>query len=68
MDVSDRGYVANWVVVGPLLQQMERQDLRNYSEADRQRDIQALLDMPVNAVTVGLSGADQHRHARRSQR
>ncbi len=69
MDISDRGYVANWLVVGPLLQQMERQDLRNYSEADRQRDIQSLLEVPVNrAGAEGAGSMEQRRHDRRPQR
>jgi hypothetical protein len=38
-----RRYVAHWNRLGPLLEEQERLELRNYTLADRQRDIAALL-------------------------
>jgi hypothetical protein len=43
MDTTDAGFVKHWKRVGPLLEQFERDELRRYTKADRQRDIAALL-------------------------
>lgn len=43
MDTTDAGFVKHWQAVGPLLVQFEREEMRRYTFADRQRDIQALL-------------------------
>jgi hypothetical protein len=40
-----RKYVEHWKRVGPLLDEQERNELRNYTLADRQRDIRALLEL-----------------------
>lgn len=38
-------YVDYWKRVGPLLEAIEKEELRNYSHADRMHDITALLDL-----------------------
>jgi hypothetical protein len=43
MDKTDAGFVKHWQLVGPLLRQFERDEMRRYTNADRQRDIAALL-------------------------
>jgi hypothetical protein len=56
MDTTDRGFVQHWLAVGPVLQQIEREELAKYSEADRLRDIQALLDVPIAPHPSNSSG------------
>lgn len=43
MDTTNAGFVEHWRVVGPLLEQFEREEMRRYTHSDRQRDIAALL-------------------------
>ena len=43
-----KNYVEHWQRVGPILLELEQQELRDYTAADRGRDIQALLSMPLN--------------------
>jgi hypothetical protein len=62
MDITDRGFVEHWRVVGPILEQFERDELRHYTEADRRRDIHALLDVPIIFRPTETSGlVDQQR-------
>jgi hypothetical protein len=63
MDKTDFGFVNHWRVVGPLLEKVERDELRAYTQADRQRDIAALLSLAVDfAKTRDDSGfVDQQR-------
>jgi hypothetical protein len=44
MDTTNLGFVEHWRTVGPILQQLETDELRRYSSSDRQRDIAALLE------------------------
>jgi hypothetical protein len=46
-----RQYVEHWKRVGPLLDEQERHELRNYTQADRQRDIRALLELAAQFST-----------------
>jgi hypothetical protein len=39
-----------------MLQQVEREDMRCYTEADRRRDIQALLNVPNFSQPTNISG------------
>jgi hypothetical protein len=56
MDTTDAGFVKHWQVVGPILERFERDELRRYSDADRQRDIQALLHVPITFPPLDTSG------------
>jgi hypothetical protein len=68
MDTTDLGFVQHWRIVGPILQQIERDDMRRYTEADRCRDIQALLDVPILIQPAKTSGlVEQQRLFRRGQ-
>jgi hypothetical protein len=42
-----RQYVEHWKRLGPLLEEQEKMELRNYSEAQWKRDVAALLDLAV---------------------
>jgi hypothetical protein len=65
MDTTDRGFVHHWQIAGPLLEQFERDAMRRYSEADRRRDIQALLDVPIISPPSKTSGlVEQQRRFR----
>jgi hypothetical protein len=44
MDTTNFGFVEHWRTVGPILQQLETDELRHYTLSDRQRDIAALLE------------------------
>ncbi len=62
MDVTDLGFVQHWRIAAPMLQQIERDELRHYTEVERQRDIYALLDIPVSTRPSCSSGlVDQQR-------
>ena len=52
MDTTDAGFVKHWQTVGPLLQQFDRDEMRGYTIADRQRDIAALLSLAVSFATT----------------
>lgn len=68
MDTTDLGFVQHWRIVGPLLQQIERDDMCHYTEDDRSRDIQALLDVPISIQPAKTSGlVDQQRLFHRIQ-
>lgn len=47
MDTTDQGFVAQWQRVAPILVNVERLRLREYSDADRQSDIEALLALSI---------------------
>jgi hypothetical protein len=51
MDTTDAGYVKHWQTVGPLLEQFERDEMRRYTNAQRQRDIAALLALAAQFAT-----------------
>lgn len=40
-----RQYVERWKQLGPLLEEQEKKELRNYSEAQWKYDVAALLDL-----------------------
>jgi hypothetical protein len=56
VDTTDLGFVNHWRIVGPILQRLERDELRHYTDADRRRDIQALLDVPIRFRPAKTSG------------
>ncbi|HVT30044.1 MAG TPA: hypothetical protein VHE81_18655 [Lacipirellulaceae bacterium] len=51
MDTTDAGFVQHWQTVGPLLEQFERDEMRRYTNAQRQRDIAALLALAAQFAT-----------------
>jgi hypothetical protein len=62
MNITDRGFVEHWRTLGPILQRFERDEMRRYTAADRQRDIHALLDVPFIFRPTKTSGlVDQQR-------
>jgi hypothetical protein len=52
MGTLDASFVRHWQAVGPLLQRFERDQLRHYTHADRQRDIAALLELAAQFATL----------------
>jgi hypothetical protein len=56
MDTTDLGFVRHWQAIAPILRGVEQDELRYYSEADRQRDIRALLDVPMTSPPSDSTG------------
>ena len=55
MDMTDQGFVAHWQRISPILANVERRRLRAYSEAERTKDIQALLNLQINIPPSNVS-------------
>ena len=52
MDTTDAGFVKHWQALGELLREVDRDEMRSYSKADRQRDIVALLSLAASFATT----------------
>jgi hypothetical protein len=69
MNTTDQGFIAHWRIIGPILQQFERVQMRCYTETNRQRDIRALLDVPIIFRPTNTSGlVEQQRRFRLGQK
>ena len=68
MSITDRDFVEHWRTVGPILQRIERDEMRRYTAADRQRDIQALLDVPIIYRPTNTSGLVEQQRLFRLRR
>ena len=70
MDVSDQGFVDQWRHVAPILVNVERSRLREYGEPERQKDIEALLSLPIciPATSIDTGLIEQQRLFLRQRR
>ena len=68
MNITDQDFVKHWRVLGPILQRFERDQMRCYTETNRQVDIRALLDVPMVFRPMKTSGlVEQQRRFRLGQ-